>query len=160
MVSSTHIVLVLAAVAVAAVSALPDGAPLDACVKGNKPNHSKIPAQSADTNPYRIVASTSQYQAGSTITVTISGANLKGFFIQARDVASGGWLGSFKETTGAVNVLPECSAATHADNRDKVSVTLHWTAPRDAAPGQVFFTGSIVKDYATFWADVLAEVAQ
>lgn len=76
----------------------------------------------------------------SSIPVTISGANLKGFFIQARDVASGGWLGSFKETPGAVNVLPECSAATHADNRDKVSVTLQWTAPRDAAPGQVFFT--------------------
>lgn len=55
-------------VTVAAVSALPDGAPLDACVKGNKPNHSKIPAQPADSNPYRIVASTSQYQAGSTIT--------------------------------------------------------------------------------------------
>lgn len=50
------------------VNALPDGAPLDACVKGNKPNHSKIPAQPPNTSPYRIVASTSQYQPGSTIT--------------------------------------------------------------------------------------------
>lgn len=71
--------------------------------------------------------------------VTISGEVFKGFFIQARDVATDGWLGEWIQTPNT-KTHPECSAVTHADSRDKHAATLVWQAPKDAQPGQVYFT--------------------
>lgn len=71
--------------------------------------------------------------------VTISGDVFRGFFIQARDVATNNWIGNWVESQGS-KVHPECSSVTHGDPRDKQQATLVWQAPHDAQPGQVYFT--------------------
>jgi Reeler domain len=70
--------------------------------------------------------------------VTVTGEIFRGFFFQARDAKTQGWVGEFVEVSN-MKVLPECSAITQADNRDKTQATLVWKAP-DNREGQVFFT--------------------
>lgn len=72
--------------------------------------------------------------------VVITGSDVfRGFFIQARDVATGQWIGQFTQAEN-LNLIPECSAITHADNQDKVEATLLWTAPDNIPKGRVYFT--------------------
>lgn len=80
------------------------------------------------------------YKRNLTISVTIQGADyFKGFFIQARDVASNGWLGGWVETPNT-KIHPECSAITHADPKPKQQAVFVWQAPPNVQPGQVYFT--------------------
>ncbi|XP_012522085.1 putative defense protein 3 [Monomorium pharaonis] len=138
----------------------PDGAPVDACVKPrpNQPYHGDARPQPLNTSPYKILASSSQYEPDSQVTVTIVGAPFKGFFIQARDTKSNEWIGSWTQTPNT-KVHSECSAVTHADPHDKEQATFIWNAPANAR-GNVYFTGSVLKDYSTFWADLVSQVAQ
>ena len=46
------------------------------------------------------------------------------------------------------------NALTHSDSRGKTSLDVTWEAPRDYQ-GDVLFVTTFVKDYATFWAQVL-----
>lgn len=48
----------------------PDGAPVDTCVKPrpNQPYHGEARSQSLNTSPYKILASSSQYEPGSQVT--------------------------------------------------------------------------------------------
>lgn len=52
-----------------------DGAPPDTCVKErfNQPNHGQYRSQPLETSPYQVIASSSAYQPGETITCKISG---------------------------------------------------------------------------------------
>ncbi|XP_059046044.1 putative defense protein 3 [Achroia grisella] len=139
----------------------PDGAPVDACVKDrpNQPNHGQHRTQPLSTLPYRIVASSSAFGPNSAITVTIEGAEpFKGFFIQARSVDRDEWLGSWEEAPNTT-IHPECSSITHADPREKTRATLVWRAPPNAQ-GRVYFTGTVLKNYGTFWANIIAEAPQ
>ncbi|XP_051159926.1 putative defense protein 3 [Leptopilina boulardi] len=142
------------------VEGFPDGAPVDACVKPrpNQPYHGQAKPQPLATNPYAIIASAEQFQPGAQITVKIVGDTFKGFFLQARDVNTNEWIGNWGKTE---NTVPhsECSAITHADPRDKQQATLTWNAPLNAR-GHVYFTGSVLKDYATFWADITSRVGK
>ncbi|GLV40967.1 uncharacterized protein CBL_04491 [Carabus blaptoides fortunei] len=153
------IVALVCTVLVAAVHGFPDGAPVDACVKPrpNQPYHGQARTQPSHTNPYVVIASTNNYGPGTQVSVTISGDIFKGFFIQARDVATDAWLGEWIQTPNTKK-HPECSAVTHADPRDKQHASLLWQAPRNVQPGQVYFTGTVLKDYATFWAGLVAQV--
>nr|CAD7587051.1 unnamed protein product [Timema genevievae] len=120
----------------------PDGAPIDACVKQrkNQPHHGQAKPQTGP-RPYSIIATSETYSPGAEIAVTIQGlqgATFRGFFLQARDVETDEWIGTWdaaENTSG----LPECSAITHADNRDKLQATLVWTAPAQGS-GNVYFT--------------------
>ncbi|XP_026482144.1 putative defense protein 3 [Ctenocephalides felis] len=158
---STVSVICVVSVCIAAVFSFPDGAPVDACVKSrpNQPNHGSARPQEPHTRPYRVIASHQHYGPGSQITVTISGDVFRGFFIQARDAATNNWVGSWVESPGS-KVHPECSSITHGDPRDKQQATLVWQAPHDAQPGQVYFTGTVLKDYGTFWSNIIADVPQ
>lgn len=71
--------------------------------------------------------------------MSLSGATFKGFFIQARDVATDAWIGEWVQTPN-IKRHNECSAVTHADPREKHAATLIWQAPKDVQPGQVYFT--------------------
>jgi hypothetical protein len=73
------------------------------------------------------------------VPVSIRGDIFRGFFLQARDVATGSWVGTWEEVPNT-NGLPECAAITHGDNKDKLQATVVWTAPRDSPRGQVYFT--------------------
>ncbi|KAF7990949.1 hypothetical protein HCN44_000754 [Aphidius gifuensis] len=139
------------------VNGFPDGSPVDACVKErpNQPYHGKFRSQPIDTSPYQILASSTQYSPGKQIKVAIRGDTFKGFFIQARDAKTNEWLGRFAQTPNT-KVHSECSAITHADPKDKKEATLVWNAPT-TGQGQVYFTGSVLKDYAVFWADLASK---
>ncbi|XP_044258931.1 reelin domain-containing protein 1 [Tribolium madens] len=140
----------------------PDGAPVDACVKPrpNQPYHGQARPQPPSTNPFQVIQSSAQYGPGTQITVTIQGADyFKGFFIQARDVASNGWLGEWVETPNT-KIHPECSAITHADPKPKQQAVLVWQAPHNVQPGQVYFTGTVLKEYTMFWSNIVSQVAQ
>ncbi|KAK4881821.1 hypothetical protein RN001_005140 [Aquatica leii] len=137
--------------------AFPDGAPVDTCVKAkvNQPNHSRAKPQPQDKNPYRIIASDVNYGPGSQIAVTIEGdTHFKGFFIQARDIETNQWIGEWEEIPNT-KVHPECSAITHADPEYKQKAVLIWTAPKNSHGGQVYFTGTVLKNYKTFWSDMI-----
>ncbi|KAM3967182.1 putative defense protein 3 [Aphomia sociella] len=143
------------------VHGFPDGAPVDACVKDrpNQPNHGQHRTQPLSTLPYRVLASSSTFGPKSAITVTIEGAEpFKGFFIQARSIESDEWLGTWEEAPNTT-IHPECSAITHADPREKTRATLVWRAPSNAQ-GRVYFTGTVLKNYGTFWANIIAEAPQ
>ncbi|XP_012234066.1 putative defense protein 3 [Linepithema humile] len=161
MYSSGYVTIAFALVAFSSISVLgfPDGGPVDACVKPrpNQPYHGQARSQPLNTSPYKILASSSQYGPSSQITVTIGGASFKGFFLQARDANTNEWIGSWAQTPNT-NTHAECSVVTHADPRDKEQATFIWNAPN--AHGNVYFTGTILKDYATYWSDLTSQVAK
>lgn len=93
-------------------------------------------AESPHLPPYLIPSD----QCGKCFAVTIQGAEyFKGFFIQARDVATNQWIGEWVETPNTKR-HPECSAITHADPREKQQATLLWQAPQTGHGGKVYFT--------------------
>ncbi|XP_055586809.1 putative defense protein 3 [Uranotaenia lowii] len=158
-----HIMLtfgIVVAVLVTVGSGFPDGAPPDTCVKTrfNQPNHGAARSQDPQTSPFRFTASGNQYGPGTQIQVDISGHDVfRGFFLQARDAQTNEWIGDWVESANT-KTIPECSSITHADNKDKERAAFIWSAPKDRQ-GQVYFTGTILKNYGTFWANVIAEVA-
>lgn len=126
--------------------AFPDGAPADTCVKqrANQPNHGKARPQPAHTNPFEVVASAQSYHPGQQISVVIyaldehSSKTFRGFFLQARDANSNEWIGEWEQSDNT-KTIPECSAITHSDNRDKLGAKLIWKAPQHKR-GNVYFT--------------------
>lgn len=66
--SPKTVLLLLSSVVI--VNSFPDGAPVDACVKPrpNQPYHGQARTQPPETNPYLLLASGSDYQAGTQIT--------------------------------------------------------------------------------------------
>lgn len=128
------------------VSGFPDGAPADTCVKqrANQPNHGKARTQPAHTNPFEVVASSQTYHPGQQISVVIyaqeqhEAATFRGFFLQARDANSNEWIGEWEQSENT-KTIPECSAITHSDNRDKLGAKLIWKAPQNKR-GNVYFT--------------------
>ncbi|XP_053681862.1 putative defense protein 3 [Sabethes cyaneus] len=142
-----------------AVSAFPDGAPADTCVKSrfNEPNHGAARKQDPSTSPFRVTASGNTYGPGTQIQVDVSGHDVfRGFFLQARDAQSNEWIGEWIESPNT-KTIPECSSITHADNRDKERASFVWNAPKNGQ-GQVLFIATIVKNYGTFWANLIADV--
>ncbi|KAG4067219.1 hypothetical protein HA402_000210 [Bradysia odoriphaga] len=123
------------------VAGFPDGAPSDTCVKGraNQPNHGASRTQLLHTLPYDVHATTDTFNPGQQIQVTIEGSDhFRGFFLQARDADTDEWIGTFKESPNT-KVIPECSAITHADRKDKEAATFIWGAPQHKK-GRVYFT--------------------
>ncbi|XP_050081651.1 putative defense protein 3 [Anopheles aquasalis] len=158
--SFSSLVVVVLTVMLVPGDAFPDGAPADTCVKSrtNEPNHGAARTQSLAALPYQVVASGNAYGPGNQIQVTIHGHRdvFRGFFLQARDAQTNEWIGTWYETPNTKSI-PECSSITHADNRDKEQATFVWQAPKDRQ-GQVYFTGTIVKNYGTYWSGVIATV--
>ncbi|KAL0132070.1 hypothetical protein PUN28_000088 [Cardiocondyla obscurior] len=156
----TTILFAVVLLSTVSVFGFPDGGPVDACVKPrpNQPYHGEARSQPLSTSPYKILATSSQYGPGTQVTVTIAGAPFKGFFLQARDSSTNEWIGSWTRTPNT-NIHSECSAVTHADPRDKEQATFIWNAPANAR-GSVYFTGTVLKDYATFWSELVSQVAE
>ncbi|XP_022903755.1 putative defense protein 3 [Onthophagus taurus] len=141
--------------------AFPDGAPVDACVKPkpNQPYHGQAKPQPIESNPYQIIANHDRYGPGQEITVTIRGDEyFKGFFVQARDARTNEWIGEWVETPN-VTIHPECSAITHADPKEKQQAVFLWRAPKNKQGGRVYFTGTVLKDYNTFWSNLVNVVS-
>ncbi|XP_026737540.1 putative defense protein 3 isoform X2 [Trichoplusia ni] len=143
------------------VQSFPDGAPIDTCVKNraNQPNHGQHRPQPLSSLPYRVAASALLYGPNTPVTVTIEGTEpFKGFFLQARSVENDDWIGAW-EPAPNTTVHPECASITHGDPEFKTRATLLWRAPPDAQ-GKVYFTGTVLKNYGTFWSNLIAEAPQ
>ncbi|XP_061396371.1 putative defense protein 3 [Musca vetustissima] len=155
-------VIVPLAVTLTVTMAFPDGAPSDTCVKKrpNQPNHGQARSQPLDSNPYNVVADSETYHPGQEVTVVIYPHTkqelFRGFFIQARDADSNEWIGEWLHSENT-NTIPECSAITHGDNRDKLAAKLIWKAPQNKR-GRVYFTGTVLQSYGTFWSDIIGKV--
>ncbi|XP_049305590.1 putative defense protein 3 [Bactrocera dorsalis] len=143
-------------------NAFPDGAPADTCVKqrANQPNHGKARTQPGQTIPYEVVADSETFHPGQPISVSIypidQKSTFRGFFLQARDANSNEWIGEWIQSENT-KTIPECSAITHSDNRDKLGAKLFWKAPQNKR-GRVYFTGTVLKEYSIFWSDIVAKV--
>ncbi|XP_037944104.1 putative defense protein 3 [Teleopsis dalmanni] len=129
---------------VTVLNGFPNGAPADACVKKrvNQPHHGEARSQPLHTNPFEVVASAQYYHPGQEISVVIYPRDqnklFRGFLIQGRDVESNEWIGEFIQSENT-NSIPECSAITHSDNRDKLGAKFIWKAPQHKR-GRVYFT--------------------
>ncbi|KAH8355930.1 hypothetical protein KR200_002351 [Drosophila serrata] len=148
---------------VSAALAFPDGAPADTCVKkrANQPNHGTARSQPAETNPFEVVADSQTYHPGQQISVVVyphsgHGQVFRGFFLQARDAHSNEWIGEWVQSENT-KTIPECSAITHADKKDKLGAKLIWKAPQNKR-GNVYFTGTVLQQYGTFWSDIVNKV--
>ncbi|XP_067945004.1 putative ferric-chelate reductase 1 [Watersipora subatra] len=136
------------------------GANIAACADSAfAPQHGGNAAQVSGI-PYTITLSTTTYSAGSSITVTLAGDDLKGFLVAAlpEDDPTAAPVGSFAAvaenseelskaacTGGATHTL-----AFHNSNPTKNQIELTWTAP-NTGNGNLTFYSTFVKDFATFW---------
>ncbi|KAL9892179.1 putative defense protein 3 [Glossina fuscipes] len=157
-------VLIILSVMGKAIESFPNGAPSDTCVKKrpNQPNHGQARPQPLHTNPFEVVASSESYHPGQEISVVIYPHTkqelFRGFFIQARDADTNEWIGEWVKSENT-NTIPECAAITHGDNKDKLAAKLIWKAPQNKR-GRVYFTGTVLQSYGTFWSDIIGKVQQ
>lgn len=64
---SQSALLLIVATSVAFVTAFPDGAPADTCVKNNRPKHGQTQPKGLQSIPYQLVASTDQFGPGAEV---------------------------------------------------------------------------------------------
>ncbi|XP_050034881.1 putative ferric-chelate reductase 1 homolog [Dermacentor andersoni] len=147
------VVLLVAAVA----RAFPDGAPVGAC-DSFMPRHGTTAALPNPTTPYAVVQSKAHYNPGDivTVTVTTSGPSFKGFIVQGFNPQTREVIGEFLGGPGT-HVIPQCSAITHENNRNKKAATLNWKAPLNSGP--VMFRATVVKSFTEFYANLLSQSA-
>ncbi|KAF7496143.1 Putative defense protein 3 [Sarcoptes scabiei] len=124
----------------------PTGAPK---CSSKVPKHESHKPQTGES-PYTLTAK----KNGKTATVGISGGSFKGFFIYAVQPGSSDMIGTF-QTNDKVKELScgSASAATHANEKSKNSITLTWKAP-DNFSGEVEFKATVVKEFKKFWTGI------
>jgi hypothetical protein len=150
------LLLLGACVQLGAVRGSPVGAPAVAC-EDMTPHHNGNEPQTS-VPPYQLAASTDAAVAGDAVTVVLSsdsGELFKGFFIQARDVATDEIIGTFQtEEWKYVDCDPGVeNAVTHPNNSTKSSVTVDWIAPADYT-GVIAFRATVVRQFDTFWLGI------
>ncbi|XP_076038376.1 putative ferric-chelate reductase 1 [Oratosquilla oratoria] len=118
----------------------PDGAPIEACIQDppNSPNHAGSEALSPELSKHIFRASSSSYRPGQVIRVMMSGRPFRGFFIQARDLDTNEWIGTWANENYSKK-YDVCSAITHNSIDLKNSIRLSWKAPPSRS-GRVYFT--------------------
>jgi len=154
----TRNVILNICMAVARISAKPNGAPEEAC-ESMTPKHGF--SRPRDTvSPYLVKVDNTLVKAGGMVGITITSFeekhNFKGFLLQARDseeklvgsFSSGeegqdGW--KFLECSGMEN-----GSVTHNSRKDKTNVTFKWTAPSDAI-GDVTIFATIVRNKTWYY---------
>ncbi|GAB0093535.1 hypothetical protein DMENIID0001_086880 [Sergentomyia squamirostris] len=113
-------------------------------------------SQPASTIPYELSKSTSEYSAGSSVTLQIRGNDqypFRGFYVRAFDVNTKSPIGAWNNLEGSKTMDP-CNAVMQSDRDDKQFVKLEWKAPAESS-GKVYFKALIMQDYSTYWSNVL-----
>ncbi|CAG7837712.1 unnamed protein product [Allacma fusca] len=135
----------------AMVTAFSDNVPetTSTCVEMT-PGHGDGPQNSA--SPYQVVTSVTRLKSGEHLEVFINGTAFRGFYVQARD-SEGNPVGSFlpnnlTETHSCFG--KKSNAAHHNSPTSKTSLRIFWNSPSNFT-GKVAFTGTVVKDFATYW---------
>ncbi|XP_032660865.1 putative ferric-chelate reductase 1 isoform X2 [Chelonoidis abingdonii] len=144
----------------ARVLGFPDGKISAAC-DSMLPNHGNFVSQTTSA-PYRISISSTSFDPGNKITVTlqgIDGSTFKRFLLQARAVSGDGIVGTFQiidpNTQGLLCNQVQNSSASHTNRNSKQNVTAIWVAP--SGTGNVQFRATVVQNVSVFWADVRSQ---
>ncbi|KAK6989713.1 ferric-chelate reductase 1 [Biomphalaria glabrata] len=136
------------------VKSYPNGKNVDDSCGSMIPSHGAS-AQSV-TAPFQITFCPAWYQAGSTVTVTISNTSMtyfKGFMVQARqNPGTSTRYGTFMTTAHSNNACSS-SAVVHNGDGNKARLSFQWTAPA-AASGNLKFLATFVKSERVFWVQV------
>ncbi|XP_071499937.1 reelin domain-containing protein 1-like [Diadema antillarum] len=164
------IIVAVAVVGISDVQGYGSGAPVTACVGDklvhtNRTSGERIQPLPAAENPFRFVASVTEYIPGEALTISIEGtdgAQIHGFFLQARGVDSNISYGSFTNRFPAKSKVLACQtvndAVTHTDPTAKGSrLVFTWQAPR-ANTGSIRFIGSVALNHDEFYTDIESEV--
>ncbi|EMP33184.1 Glycogen debranching enzyme [Chelonia mydas] len=138
----------------------PDGKISPAC-DSMLPSHGNSVSQTTSA-PYRISISSTSFDPGNKITVTlqaIDNSSFKGFLLQARAVRGDGIVGTFQiidpNTQGILCNQIQNSAMSHTNRNSKQNVTAIWVAP--PGTGNVQFRATVVQSLSVFWADVRSQ---
>lgn len=131
------------------VSAYPTGAPAGACTSLNPDSHG--PSTAKGPSPYTLSFSSSAYQPGQNIKVTLSGALFKGFLVVGRKVGDSTManVGYFQTPSGPDAQL-QCitgkdgNGVTHTNNTVKSGITFDWKAPNSDV-GDIVFHYTVVR---------------
>ncbi|XP_069795133.1 putative ferric-chelate reductase 1 isoform X2 [Narcine bancroftii] len=132
------------------------------------PNHGPS-AQTSDA-PFQVTASSSTFNPGDVITVTLKsnlGVNFRGFLLEARSAVSTSTipLGTFNTTSPEAQLL-NCnvdgityndSAVSHNSKSEKNEIIVTWTAPNT---GHIKFRATFVMTKETFWIGVKSQIIQ
>ncbi|XP_030429731.1 putative ferric-chelate reductase 1 isoform X2 [Gopherus evgoodei] len=145
----------------ARVLGFPDGK-INAACDSMLPSHGNFVSQTTAA-PYRISISSSSFDPGNKITVTLQGidsSTFKGFLLQARAVSGDGIVGTFQiidpNTQGLLCNQVENSSMSHTNRNSKQNVTTIWVAP--SGTGNVQFRATVVQNVSVFWADVRSQI--
>ncbi|XP_034635968.1 putative ferric-chelate reductase 1 [Trachemys scripta elegans] len=144
----------------ARVLGFPDGKISPAC-DSMLPSHGNFVSQTTSA-PYRISISSTSFDPGNKITVTLQGidnSTFKGFLLQARAVSGDGIVGTFQiidpNTQGLLCNQVQNSSVSHTDRNSKKNVTAIWVAP--SGTGNVQFRATVVQNVSVFWTNVRSQ---
>ncbi|XP_024073799.2 putative ferric-chelate reductase 1 [Terrapene carolina triunguis] len=144
----------------ARVLGFPDGKINPAC-DSMLPSHGNFVSQTTSA-PYGISISSTSFDPGNKITVTLQGidnSTFKGFLLQARAVSGDGIVGTFQiidpNTQGLLCNQVQNSSMSHTDRNSKQNVTAIWVAP--SGTGNVQFRATVVQNVSVFWANVRSQ---
>nr|XP_056701440.1 putative ferric-chelate reductase 1 [Euleptes europaea] len=113
--------------------------------------------------PYAISVSSTAFNPGDEITVSLTGLNdssFKGFLLQAQTVGGGVAVGAFRiitpNTQGLVCNNIQNSSVSHTDSRNKQNISAIWVAPPDLS--HVVFRATVLHNFTVFWAEVQSQI--
>ncbi|XP_068455281.1 putative ferric-chelate reductase 1 [Clinocottus analis] len=121
---------------------------------------------STSSPPFTLSTSSASYRPGGVITVTVevknSSTDFQGFLLQARSMAGLDLLwpvGKFTNISSALFTALHCnnrenSTVSQASGVKRKKVQLTWKAPSNSNYGDVYFSATVVQDYATFWVQL------
>ncbi|XP_028282975.1 ferric-chelate reductase 1-like [Parambassis ranga] len=117
--------------------------------------------------PVTVSTSSANYRPGGVITVTVevlekSSLEFEGFLLQARSRSQQALLwpvGKFtnidtKQFTALHCKNMENSSVSHASGDKKKKVQLTWEAPSNSNYEEIYFSATLVQDYARFWVQL------
>ncbi|XP_078416967.1 putative ferric-chelate reductase 1 [Cetorhinus maximus] len=134
------------------------------------PKHNAGSEQTTDP-PYQIIASSSSFNPGDIIQVTLQsnpGINFKGFLLEARSAEASApvtFLGTFSTSSSKAQLL-DChsdgttytkSAVSQTSAINKSEIIVNWTA---SDTGNIQFRAAVVQTFSTFWTQVKSQTIE
>ncbi|XP_060563735.1 putative defense protein 3 [Ruditapes philippinarum] len=130
------------------------GAPMGAC-DTMTPSHGAV----AQTSPssYTITPSSSTFDCGESISITLSGGTFKGFLCQARlDVNGSSTVGTLEESDGSSSTTNKCAgkaSITQNSGTDKTTLQFTWTHSGESTE-DIYIVCTVVQTQIVFWENV------
>ncbi|XP_034166527.2 putative ferric-chelate reductase 1 [Pangasianodon hypophthalmus] len=125
------------------------------------PTHTPFMPQNI-TEPYRVRVDRRTCRPGDMIRVTLESVDsteFEGFMLQARPSSGNSAVGYFMPGNASLVRLHNCfntekSAISHSGANELTRIEVMWVAPLTAAPEDITFCATFVKNYIEFWTMV------